>query len=61
MKYSDDGVNTANKSQISFPEFKINDRIRITVDTISRLHVKFNKGVINEDFLKLIQFSQPRP
>ena len=37
------------------------DKITITVDTISKLHVKVNHNVINENLTKSIEFSEPRP
>ena len=37
------------------------DKIIITVDTISKIQVKVNRNVINEDFRKTIAFSEPRP
>ena len=38
-----------------------NNKIVITVDTISKIQVKLNKNVINEDYRKAISFSEPRP
>ena len=37
------------------------DKISIIVDTISKVHVKVNKNVINENYMKTILFSEPRP
>ena len=37
------------------------NKITITVDTISVLPVKVNQNVINENYMKTIQFSEPRP
>ena len=37
------------------------DKITITVDTISNLHVKVNLNVISENLTKNIVFSEPRP
>ena len=37
------------------------DKITIVVDTISKLHVKMNHNVINENLTKNILFSVPRP
>ena len=37
------------------------DKITITVDTISKVPVKVNQSVINENFMKNILFSEPRP
>ena len=36
-------------------------KITIVVDTISKIHVKVNKNVINEDYRKTLTFSEPRP
>ena len=36
-------------------------KIRITVDTINKIHVRINRNVINEDYRKTITFSEPRP
>ena len=35
--------------------------ISITVDTISKINVKVNKNVINEEYRKMITFCEPRP
>ena len=37
------------------------DKISICVDTISKVHVKVNQNVINENYMKTILFSEPRP
>ena len=37
------------------------NKIVIKVDTISKIQVKVNKNVINEDYRKAISFSEPRP
>ena len=37
------------------------DKISITVDTISKIQVKVNQNVINENLAKNIVFSEPRP
>ena len=37
------------------------DKITIVVKTISKIHVKVNKNVINEDYRKTLAFSEPRP
>ena len=37
------------------------DKITITVDTLSKLQVKVNQNVINENYMKTISFSEPRP
>ena len=36
-------------------------KINIVVDTISVMHIKFNKNVINDEYRKTISFSEPRP
>ena len=56
--------NTQNntKNNFSLNDINItNNKVNIIVDTISKKPVKFNKSVITDDYLKLIQFSQPRP
>ena len=37
------------------------DKITIIVDTISKVPVKVNQNVINENYMKTILFSEPRP
>ena len=37
------------------------DKISIIVDTISKVHVKVNQNVVNENYMKTILFSEPRP
>ena len=37
------------------------DKITIIVDTISKIPVKINQNVINENYMKNILFSEPRP
>ena len=37
------------------------NKISIIVDTISKIHVKVNRNVINEDYRKTLTFSEPRP
>ena len=37
------------------------DKITISVDTISKIHLKLNHNVINENLKKNIVFSEPRP
>ena len=37
------------------------DKITIVVDTISKIHVKVNQNVINDNLTKNIVFSEPRP
>ena len=37
------------------------DKITIVIDTISKVHVKVNQNVINENYMKTILFSEPRP
>ena len=37
------------------------DKISIIVDTISKVHVKVNQNVINENYMKTILYSEPRP
>ena len=37
------------------------DKITIKVDTLSRMPVKVNQNVINENYMKTILFSEPRP
>ena len=37
------------------------NKISIVVDTISKIHVKINRNVINEDYRKTLAFSEPRP
>ena len=37
------------------------DKITIVVDTISKLYVKVNHNVLNENLSKNILFSEPRP
>ena len=36
-------------------------KISIVVDTISKIQVKVNRNVINEDYKKTLSFSEPRP
>ena len=37
------------------------DKITIVVDTISKIHVKVNQNVVNDNLTKNIVFSEPRP
>ena len=37
------------------------DKITIVVDTISKMHVKVNQNVVNDNLTKNIVFSEPRP
>ena len=39
----------------------IKNKINIVVDTISKIHVKFNHKVVNENLSKNIFFAEPRP
>ena len=57
LKYNKKEKNNENK----LLNIDINNKINITVDTICKLEVKFNKNVISDDYRKLIQFSSPRP
>ena len=54
---NDDDSNTNENVITNLPK----DKITITVDTISKLHVKVNHNVINENLTKSIEFSEPRP
>ena len=38
-----------------------NKKLSIVVDTMSKIHVKVNRSVINEDYRKTLTFSEPRP
>ena len=54
----EDEINDDNKNSL------INlskNKITIIVDTISKIHVKFNHNVVNENLSKNIFFSEPRP
>ena len=39
----------------------INQKISIEVDTLCKMHIKYNNSVIDEGYRKLIKFSEPRP
>ena len=50
-------------SKIQNPIAKINPNVNTTiiVDTVSKIKIIYNKNVINEDYRKMIKFSEPRP
>ena len=51
-------INNGQNSLLNLPK---NKKITITVDTISKIYVKFNYNVLNENLSKNIFFSEPRP
>ena len=54
-------VNTNSNSNQNVITSLPKDKITITVDTISKLQVKVNQNVLNENLTKNIVFSEPRP
>ena len=74
---SQDSVETSDKNEkednkIQSPErtikinkgiltLDINQKISIEVDTLCKMHIKYNNSVIDEGYRKLIKFSEPRP
>ena len=42
-------------------ELNISKNISITVDTICKMHIKYNPKIIDENYRKLFKFSVPRP
>ena len=56
----EDDDDNNNKDTKSLMKLKKN-KITIIVDTISKIHVKFNQTVVNENLSKNIFFSEPRP
>ena len=56
----DDSDNESDEDENSFLNLS-KDKMTITVDTISKIHVKVNYNVVNENLSKNIFFSEPRP
>ena len=54
---SEEDVNNPNHELLSLPK----DKITIEVDTISRISVRINRNVITDDYIKTIQYTEPRP
>ena len=54
---------TIDLSKIQNPIARINPNVNATiiVNTISKIKISYNKNVINEDYRKMIKFSEPRP
>ena len=53
-----DGINNSSKKIISINP---DNNISITVDTICKMHIKYNPKIIDENYRKLFKFSVPRP
>ena len=55
---TDKDINNSSKKIISINTDK---NISITVDTICKMHIKYNPKIIDENYRKLFKFSVPRP
>ena len=54
-------VNNISDSSKKLITISTDKNIQITVDTICKLHIKYNSKIIDENYRKLFKFSIPRP